>query len=104
MFVQCFGALVGLQEARRPFVSSVEVVFACCSERSVGVCLLFYLIKQDLVTGCRLQATELSQTHCCLFHLKLQFVPGREAGRHFFKQVEHCALSQTRYMHSGRLV
>ena len=61
------GALVGLRETRRPFVSSVEVVSAWRLKRSVGVRLLFYLSMRDLVTGRGLQATQPSQVHCCLF-------------------------------------
>lgn len=65
---------MGLWETRRPFVSSVEVVSAWRLQRSVGVRLLFYLSMQDLATGRRLQATQPSQVHCCLFALQQQLV------------------------------
>lgn len=74
------GALVGLRETRRPFVSSAEVVSARRLQRSVGIRLLFYLSMRDLATGRGLQATKPSQVHRCLFPLEQLLAPRREAG------------------------
>lgn len=74
------GALVGLRETRRPFVSSAEVGSARRLQRSVGVRLLFYLSMRDLATGHRLQATKPSQVHCCLFPLQQLLAPRRGGG------------------------
>lgn len=49
---------MGLQETRRLFVSSVEVVSARRPKRSVGERLLFYLSMRDLVAGRGLEATQ----------------------------------------------
>lgn len=56
---------MGLQETRRLFVSSVEVVSAWRLKRSVVERLLFYLSMQDLVAGRGLQATQPSHVHRC---------------------------------------
>lgn len=74
------GALVGLRETRRPFVSSVEVVSARRLQRSVGIRLLFYLSMRDLATGRGLQATQPSRVHRCLFPLQQLLALRREAG------------------------
>lgn len=84
--MQHLGALMGLWETRRPLVSSVEVVSAWRLQRSVGVRLLFYLSMQDLATGRRLQATQPSQVHCCLFALQQQLVLRRVRHRIWAKE------------------
>lgn len=52
---------MALQETRRPFVSSAEVVSARRLKRSIVIRLLFCLFMQDLVAGHGLQATQPSQ-------------------------------------------
>lgn len=69
---------MGLQETRRPFVSSGEVVSAQSLKRSAVICLLLYLSMDDLVTGRGLQATQPSQVHHCYF--PLQQLLARKAG------------------------
>lgn len=78
--MRSLGALVGLQETRRPFVSSVEVVSVLCLKLSVDVHFLFYLSMRDFVTGHGLQATQPSQVHHCLFPLQQLLALRREAG------------------------